>query len=577
MKKSSRALLVGSILLLAVVLMIVLRTVALDSDAYPRLSWSSALLTDEGFYIHDARNAALFGHPTDQFSNALIMPLLSALQTQVFRAIGTGAVQARSVSVVLGLLTLPVLLDALRRAFGMRAALLGTLLLGLDHVSLLYSRLALMDTPAAFVLVCAFWAWARSGEAGEGRERSVWLALCGSLLGLCWSVRGLGALAFAAPALLLGREAMRGSEEGGRGRSALAWLLAGLCVSLAVYVLAWQLPHRAELARVNHYYLFEQMMPHGFFAFVRNWQTGLFGDNRGLMPYLFRHQPIQTCLVLVWIVGRAFPGEGASVERSGIDVKAVRSSDYLGLWMVVFWILMCSIGYAPSRYYVLFLPAMAGLAGRTLSDIIYSWRCFMLIPIGVGIVSGLFSYHLFLSMLHHLGVGGTILPSLLGVLTGLTCHAMTRRKTFVPDFSKQPIRLPSAALFIWATVNLCWMGDWLGHLTYRQRDADRWLAANLPANSVLIGAVTPGLCLNNRFVCVNVIAKLCNDHQPVERYAPAPRYVIILDEKWREVWWQRNYPELLRPENRIHHFDGLLRPFFVIGVYKVNDKNYPAK
>jgi len=47
--------------------------------------------------------------------------------------------------------------------------------------------------------------------------------------------------------------------------------------------------------------------------------------------------------------------------------------------------------------------------------------------------------------------------------------------------------------------------DWLLHLTYRQRDADRWLAANLPANSVLIGAVTPGLTLNNRFVCVNVI------------------------------------------------------------------------
>src|SRR4051794_7168818 len=57
-----------------------LRLAALDSDAYPRLSWSSALLTDEGFYIHNARNVVLFGTAqTDQFNNMLIMPTLHAV------------------------------------------------------------------------------------------------------------------------------------------------------------------------------------------------------------------------------------------------------------------------------------------------------------------------------------------------------------------------------------------------------------------------------------------------------------------------------------------------------------------
>ncbi|HZP80524.1 MAG TPA: hypothetical protein VFB21_02695, partial [Chthonomonadaceae bacterium] len=58
-------------------LLVILRLVALDSDAYEHLDWSTGLLTDEGFYIHNARNVALFGHPvTDDFNNALIMPLL---------------------------------------------------------------------------------------------------------------------------------------------------------------------------------------------------------------------------------------------------------------------------------------------------------------------------------------------------------------------------------------------------------------------------------------------------------------------------------------------------------------------
>src|SRR5437868_13544232 len=101
--------------------MVVLRCVALDSDAYPRLSWSSALLTDEGFYLHNARNRILFGKAqTDQFNNSLIMPLLDALQTGVFRLVGVSAVSARAISVVLGLLTLLVFGDALRRAFGLR-------------------------------------------------------------------------------------------------------------------------------------------------------------------------------------------------------------------------------------------------------------------------------------------------------------------------------------------------------------------------------------------------------------------------------------------------------------------------
>ncbi|MCW3098010.1 MAG: hypothetical protein JWL77_3628, partial [Chthonomonadaceae bacterium] len=569
--------------------------VVLDSDAYPRLSWSSALLTDEGFYLHNARNRVLFGHAqTDQFNNGLIMPLLDGLQTGVFRLLGVSAVSARAISVVLGLLTLPVFFDALRRAFGLRTALLGLLLLGLDHVSLLYARMALMDTPAAFVLVCAFWLWVRSGE-GEGRRWGrLWLGLCGFVLGVCYGVRGLGALVYPVPLLLLVREGWQTRQARCAGPSGAtsvsvgpgrAWfpnllcLLGGLMVALAIYGMVWYLPNRAELTRVNHYYLFDQLVPRSVTVLLSNWRTGLFGDHRGLMPFLFRHQPVQTCLVLIWLVRRVTTAMSSKDKvRSGHGNAS--NADFLTLWLLVFWGLLCSIDYAPSRYYVLFLPAFSALAGLTLSDVFVITTTVQ--DRTMALICALFGFHLAQSALHHLGIPGIVLPGGFGIAclviawlvlsrsrTGWIRAGLSGKSTQADAVMKT---ISVAALMVWSVVNLYWTGDWLLHLTYRQRDADRWLAANLPANSVLIGAVTPGLSMNNRFVCVNVIEKLCNDHQPLETYAPAPRYVLILDDGWREVWWQRHYPAVIARDRRIHAFHGLLRPFFVIGVYKVPDE-----
>lgn len=245
------------------------------------------------------------------------------------------------------------------------------------------------------------------------------------------------------------------------------------------------------------------------------------------------------------------------------------------LWLLVFWVLLCSIDYAPSRYYVLFLPAFFGLAGLTLSDVSIITNTVQ--NRAMALIVGLFGFHFAQTALHHLGLRGAVLPAMFGV--GCLIGAwwwLPRAKAGRPgkEWRRTAIlkALPAAALVAWGVVNLYWTGDWMLHLTYRQRDADRWLAENLPPNSVLIGAVTPGLSLNNRFVCVNVIEKLCNDDHPLEKFAPAPRYVLILDDRWREVWWQRHYPEVIAPERRIHAFRGLLRPFFVIGVYKVPDE-----
>ncbi|HXG23059.1 MAG TPA: glycosyltransferase family 39 protein, partial [Chthonomonadales bacterium] len=158
------------------VLLILARVVALRSDPYLRLDWSAGLLTDEGFYIHNARNVALFGQARlDEFNNMLLSPVLHGVQVAVFQVFGVGAVQARLISVVCSLLSLALLWDGLRRVFGGRMAITTVLFLGLDHANLLFNRMALMDTPAALGAVAAFYAFVRGALAEKPLPKRMWL------------------------------------------------------------------------------------------------------------------------------------------------------------------------------------------------------------------------------------------------------------------------------------------------------------------------------------------------------------------------------------------------------------------
>ncbi len=579
--------------------LILLRVVHLDSDAYARLSWSSALLTDEGFYIHNARNIILFGQMrTDEFNNALIMPLLHLVQVVVFTLCGVGAIQARLISVACSLLTLAVFFCALRRAFGSRAAWLGLALLGLDPVFALYNRLALMDTPACLPLCAAFYAWTRTkgkGKREKGKEEIEdrrqktedtqlqplseqtnsfslfpfpfslpWLLLCGGCLGLAYTVRGLAAVIVPVPfvLLLVRREGSRRS----RVRDALLLFVGLLCV-LAPYALLWYLPHRQEMAHANAYYTRQQLLPQNGHVLLENIERGLFNGGRGMLPYLLKHSTALTLLAISYAatclcswagqwLGRwkqrdtqqksnLQQNNGRQEDNAGLK-KTISTELFLAGWLLPLLILTLCVNYAPSRYYVLFYPPLAGFAA------IYADQL------------------------------------------------LSRVQKCLRDGAQGNRHKALAHLFVtnlfivgWIAGGVYWYADWLLHLSYRQRDADRWLAANLPPDSVLIGAVSPGLSMNNRFRCVNVIENLCNDEHPVEDAAPTPRYIVLLDreagyapvpassspgiisyrdkwaDRWKERYWLRRYPDLVQPQRRIKAFPNMLRPFFTIGVYPV--------
>jgi 4-amino-4-deoxy-L-arabinose transferase-like glycosyltransferase len=506
--------------------MILLRVAWLNSDAYPRLSWSSALLTDEGFYIHNARNIVLFGHERlDEWNNALIMPLLHLVQVVVFRIFGVGAVQARSISVICGLLSIIVLRDALLRCCSRMAANISALFLGLDHFYLLYNRLALMDTPCALFMVTGLWAAIRGAESAHADKSTRrpgrflnsterWFCISGMIFGAAYAVRGMAALIWWLPFLLCLTGVTQRADKL-RNPAVIRNLLAtagGLIGTMLLYVVFWWQPHHAELAYVNHYYIDHQLIPHSLHRLGENINISLTDWQRGLFPFLLRHTPVQFVLASGMAASLLL-----SLARKSFLVSDTRDAllQHIGLalagWLLIFWVFCCSVNYSPSRYYVLFYPAMSALAALALAEM----AC---------------------------ARSGRVMAAVL-----LTC---------------------------WAILNSYWLRDWMTHLTYRQHSADRWLATHLPTNSVLLGAVAPGLCMDNRFRAVNMMKDLCNDHEPVEKVGNAPAYIVMLDTgNWKEVWWEEHYPSLVDPDRRLHAFPRLLRPFFVIGLYPANERS----
>ena len=343
---------------------LVFRLIAMDSDPPPWLSWSTGLYTDEGFYTLDARHVVLFGTlAPGTFHDRLLSPLLSMLQEGVFTVFGVGILQARLLSVGFGMLTLVVFWVGLRRAYGVKVADAGAFFLGLAPPFLLYNRTALQETPTVFWLVLAFTLWT-FGTTQNERRKALFYALAGSSVGAAVIFKSLAGLAI--PVLFAGVEKKAHKallEAGVDGRAGASPAPTGFCLAsqnwgagafllvLALYVGVWYIPHHAELSRMTTYYRVHQIQPHSWVGLWLNIRRGLVKGELGVVPYLLATLPVP-CLLAGWGVLRRR-------EWSGAD-------RFLAYWLAGGLLFCLLSSYAPSRYYVLFLPALMGLAARQL-------------------------------------------------------------------------------------------------------------------------------------------------------------------------------------------------------------------
>src|SRR5688500_5796187 len=127
-------------LLIALALGAVLRVLWLTADP-PTHATVGIVWHDEGAWVHNARNRALWGAwRTDEWNPMFVAPVFTGLEYLAFSAAGVGTWQARSVSVIAGLASVLLLAVGLRSCSTRRAAAIAAALLATNYVFVMWNR-----------------------------------------------------------------------------------------------------------------------------------------------------------------------------------------------------------------------------------------------------------------------------------------------------------------------------------------------------------------------------------------------------------------------------------------------------
>ncbi|MEO6213005.1 MAG: glycosyltransferase family 39 protein [Vicinamibacterales bacterium] len=126
---------------------------------------------DEGAWVHNARNKALFGvWSQDAWNPMYIAPVFTALEYASFRVFGVGLWQARAIPELLGWTSVLLLALGVRRIAGRRAALIAGALLATNYVYVIWNRTAMMEGPMTAFMVASWYCYTRT----ESSARWAW-------------------------------------------------------------------------------------------------------------------------------------------------------------------------------------------------------------------------------------------------------------------------------------------------------------------------------------------------------------------------------------------------------------------
>ena len=436
------------------------RTVWLRAD--PPNTSVGIVWHDEGSWVHNARNAALWGTwRTDNWNPVFIAPVFTALEYGAFRAFGVGTWQARTVPVASGLLALIALMAGLHAAstrHAERTALVGGAVLAANFTWVAWNRAALMESTMTMFIVVAWAAYAMAAR------RPWWGLVAGTAAVLAFFTKAAAAFFIAAIVLdavwtiALARVAVvRTQFRIDRPSSTeewAAWLtLAGFSAAAGAVFAFFVWPHWQEFQFYNFQMTVTRKPTYNLRSFI---------DRASALPL------DQDVFSRMWLVLL-----GASLGMAGI-VAAWRTARpgerLLVLWVLVGLLELVVHDATNARRYVMFVPALVALAALLIGQ---GARWFPDKLAGASWRSRLLAAPLLLLLLY-LVFGAALRPVFEHQIENETAHSL-----------KAAVRVSTALALLAGVAILAWWGRVVG-----------WLAARRIAPAVAVGLATVSVCGN---------------------------------------------------------------------------------
>jgi 4-amino-4-deoxy-L-arabinose transferase-like glycosyltransferase len=439
---------------------------------------------DEGAWVHNARNRALWGvWRTDEWNPVFIAPVFTALEYGAFRLLGVGTSQARSVPAISGLAAVIFLMIGLHALAGPRAALTGGALLATNYAFVMWNRAALMESTMTAAIM-AGWAVYALAE-----RRASWAGLAGAAAVLAWFTKT--AAAFFVAALVLDAISSLGSPS---RRRAGVLVLGGVAATAVLIGGLFVLPHWDDYA----FYNWEMTVTR-----KPEYTIGAFLDRATWLPIV--HGLFSQMWPIV-VLGAA--GLLSIVNRWRIARPAER---LLVLWILLGLAELVVHDSGNARRYVMFIPALIALAALLIAPgrpavappSTVNWRSVLgavvlTLPLGY-LVMGSLLRPLFLDAVE----AGQLSPvvRLSAALAAVASVAIVFR--LVPLRARlarlaPPPPIAAGLVAVMACWHLLAFVGWARGRTEMHYAASRALGTLLPAGTEVQGKLANGLALDNR-------------------------------------------------------------------------------
>ena len=492
---------------------------------------------DEGPWVHNARNRALFGAwSLDRWNPMYLAPVFTGLEYASFAAFGVGTWQARLVSEGMGTISVIALALGVAATAGRRAGLIAAVLLATNYIYVMWDRAALMEATMTAFMVVAWSAYAfaaRDGvavDSGSKPHFDMTFAPLGLVAGiaawLAFFTKAAAAFFVGAIGLealltlwLVGRGHESASWRDSRAKPAL-WTIAGLTAAALIALAIFVIPYWQEF-RFYNWQMSVMRKP--------DYTVKAFLDRLSWIPIIHDFFTRQWLVTLFGICGSL-----GLLTRWRTATPAER---LLGLWISLGVAELIAHDVGNERRFIFFIPALVALAAIVLG------RDRRLLPEETGLISrrqALLATPLLLFAAYIVTGAIVRIPFIYQVRPGVHLGAIAA--VFVVAFlllKWQRIvawltsaRWPLASSLVLTGVvvagDLTQFAQWAVLRTYENVNASRLVGEWLPPGTLVHGKLANGLALENRIRPVFVGRGFGNYEDRTRR--PDIRYVLTYVE-----------------------------------------------
>ena len=441
---------------------------------------------DEGAWVHNARNKALFGGWTqDNWNPMYIAPVFSALEYASFASFGVGVWQARLVSEVTGFASVLLLAFGVRRIAGPDAAIAAAALLATNYVYVMWNRAALMEASMVAFIVFSWYFYVRA-------QRSPlwgWLAAACALLAYFTKAAAIFYVAALGLEALIALVRPTAADDAASKRAARATLI-GLIVCGMLALVLFVAPNWTD------------------YRFY-NWQMSVTRkpsyDVRSLVDRVTWFPIVHDIFTRMWLtVIVALLALFGMLSRWRNVAPAER---LLALWVGLGALELILHDVGNERRFIIFIPALVGLAAivlgrdRRLLPIemarVPRWQFLVAAP---AVLYGLYVSIGSLARLAYIYVPGpgVRLSAALAVVAGFLVAVTWPRTARLLAGAQWSATAGVFVAVLVAAGQLAQFGQWALGRTYKNYEASIAIGGILPPGTLVHGKLANGLSLENR-------------------------------------------------------------------------------